>query len=518
MLTSELLVARKRGDSIRPVFAELNEENLEVAKKLIDTFKKLIGERKGELRETLEDLEGLGYDFRYVRGLSTLLERQSNFETHSAIQPSVARRRLFYSAAKKGIPVTLTSKIRILEEEAKELGVSIEDMETSLYADLEDESILTKFQPFETKRLVRTYNLSLVQTLLFRSSEMEFTASGNWQNIFRSIKWLGLIYTIQKNGVNYWVKVDGPISLFKLNTRYGTSLAKLIPHIIVARDWKIRAKVLRRKSDRRLLNLSLDSHRHKDYISVSTGVEEAYDSVVEQDFAKRFKTYQSSWKLTREPNPLITGRYVMIPDFLFEKAGIKIYMEVAGFWTPEYLRHKIKQLQELENVDMIVAANRSNACHQMDSLSWKLNIIYYRNKIPLQPVIKHLKSREDDLKRDQLKKIQGLELSFEDVIVELEDVARKLGVLKSVVEEFLKKRNVTGYLLLGDTLIKKDRLKIIEERLNERISEKTLNLEDAINLIEDWGGIKPILILEKLGYRIEWHGIDPQKAIVYKKL
>jgi hypothetical protein len=60
-------------------------------------------------------------------------------------------------------------------------------------------------------------------------------------------------------------------------------------------------------------------------------------------------------------------------------------------------------------------------------------------------------------------------------------------------------------------------LKNIEERLNERISEKTLNLKDATNLIEDWGGIKPILILEKLGYKIEWHGIDPKKAKVYKK-
>ena len=44
-----------------------------------------------------------------------------------------------------------------------------------------------------------------------------------------------------------------------------------------------------------------------------------------------------------------------------------------------------------------------------------------------------------------------------------------------------------------------------EERLNERIREKTLNLKDAINIVEDWGGIKPILILEKLGH-------DPAKA------
>jgi predicted nuclease of restriction endonuclease-like RecB superfamily len=27
----------------------------------------------------------------------------------------------------------------------------------------------------------------------------------------------------------------------------------------------------------------------------------------------------------------------MIPDFLFEKDGLKVYLEVVGLWTPEYL-------------------------------------------------------------------------------------------------------------------------------------------------------------------------------------
>jgi len=67
--------------------------------------------------------------------------------------------------------------------------------------------------------LVRRYNLGLTQTLLFRCAEMGFTASGNWQRIFRQVKWLGLIYTIQRRGGDHWVKVDGPVSLFKLSNR-----------------------------------------------------------------------------------------------------------------------------------------------------------------------------------------------------------------------------------------------------------------------------------------------------------
>lgn len=248
MLPSDLLVARRYRDTVRPAYAKLDEGNIESSGRLIALFETFQGRRKRELDEAVTGLEeASGRDYRHVRGLATLLERRCTFKVEAAVKPCEARESLFRTAAEEGIPATLEERGRILEEEAGRLDVSVEELEGSLYADLEEEQVLCEFQPVDAEGLIRLYNLGLTQTLLFRCTEMGFTASGNWQQIFRWIKWLGLIYTIQPQGGGYWVKVDGPVSLFKLGNRYGTSLAKLLPYITAARSWSVEALILERR-------------------------------------------------------------------------------------------------------------------------------------------------------------------------------------------------------------------------------------------------------------------------------
>ncbi|MFQ6053821.1 MAG: DUF790 family protein, partial [Candidatus Bathyarchaeia archaeon] len=518
VLPSDLLVARRYRDTIRPVYARLTEENLEFAERLIDLFKGFQGRRRRELEEAVEALEEDGHDYRFVRGLATLLERRCQFNVAATVSPAEARNRLFHASAKRGIPTTLEERRRLLEEEAARLEVSPWDLEESLYADLEEEQVLREFQPIDSGDLLRLYNLGLTQTLIFRASEMEFTASGNWQQIFRWLKWLGLIYTIQLQEKGYWVRVDGPVSLFKLGHRYGTSLAKLLPHIVAAADWSIQAWILRRRGDRRLLKLDLDSPRHSAYLKAKElPVREEYDSRVEESFAQRFNALRTGWRLTREPGPLPVGRHVMIPDFLFEKAGMRVYMEVAGFWTPEYLRHKLRQLREVEGVDMIVAADRAHACHQLDRLGKRLNIIYYKGRVPLRPILDHLRTREAELRHRQLERLRELELKPEGPVTTASELAQRLGVLEEAVKETLRHREIPGYRLLGDMLISDPTLEEIGRHIDERMGEGALTLKEAVSLVEELGGSRPSRILEHLGYSIVWYGIDPEKAQVRRK-
>ena len=519
MLPSNLLVARKYRDTIHPVYAKLNDVNLALAERLIQAFNDHLMKRKREVEEAIAGLEEQGYDYRFVRGLAVLLERRCQFEVEAAVNPRTLRSRLFHATSREGVPATLRERWRLLSEEAKHHDVSVQEVEDSLYADLDEELVLTAFNTIDADVLVRRYNLGLTQTLLFRSSEMEFTASGNWQRIFRGIRWLGLIYTIQRQRKDYWVKVDGPISLFKLGHRYGTRLAQIVPHIIASRDWSIRAQVLRRQSDRQLLNLKLDSRNHGAFLKEGeAGIEEAYDSLVEEDFAQRFNALRSGWRLIREPGPLSVGRHVMLPDFLFEKKGLRVYMEVAGFWTPEYLRHKLRQLEGVENVDMIVAADRSNACQQLDRLGRRLNVIYYKSKVPLRPILDHLNSRENALRETQRKRLRDRELKVEGPVTTTADIAEQLDVLEEAVKDVLQERRIPGYRLLGDVLISEATLNLIEERLTQRTGEGVLTLNEATQLIEELGGVRPTRILEALGYGIEWHGIDPNKARIRRKL
>jgi predicted nuclease of restriction endonuclease-like RecB superfamily len=520
VLPSELLVARRYRDSIRPAYAELDEENLGFASRLIDTFTSLRGRRRRELDETITALEeSSGRNYKYVRGLATLLERRCLFEVEAAFSPGEARDRLFRAAAATGIPTTLEDRRKILEAEAARLDLPVDRLEDSIYSDLDEELILREFQPLSPGDLIRLYNLGQTQTLLFKCSELEFTASGNWQLIFRWIKWLGLIYTIQQQGESYWVKVDGPVSLFKLGDRYGTSLAKLVPLIVAAPEWSIRSLILRRTGDRQLLRLELDSRRHDGYLRAEKPSEaEPYDSTVEQSFALRFNASRTGWSLTREPGPIPVGRQVMIPDFLLERAGMKVYMEVAGFWTPEYLRHKLEQLRRVDGVDMIVAADADHACQQLDSLGRKLDIIYYKDDVPLRPVLDHLRARESELKKDQLQRLQSGRLEVEGPAVSAAELAGRLGLLEEAVLEELRRREIPGYRLLGDILISESTLKLIAKSLEERMKEGLLTLREATELAERLGGAEPSRILEHLGYVIEWHGISPEKAEVHRRL
>ena len=519
MLPSDLLVARRYRDTIRPSYVKLTEENLVFARRLHEIFEACIGSRRRELEEAIRELEeesGRGY--RYVRGLATLLERRCQFRVEAVVAPDEVRQRIFHAAADNGIPTTLEERRRLLEEEAAQLDISAGELEDSLYADLEEEQILSKFLPVDAEDLVRLYNLGLTQTLLFRCTEMEFTASGNWQQIFRRIKWLGLIYTIQRQDEGYRVKVNGPVSLFRLGTRYGTSLAKLLPHIVAAPEWSVQAWILRRRGDHQLLKLELDSVRHAGYLrAVGPPWKEVYDSMVEESFAQRFNALKTGWRMTREPDVLPVGRSVMIPDFLLEKAGMKVYLEVAGFWTPEYLRHKLVQLQGVEGVDMIVAADRALAGQQLDSLGRKLDIVYYRGKVPLQPILRHLKAREAELKAGQMKQLQGKEIEIEGPVVSIAELAQRLGVLEDTMLENLRTRDIPGYLLLGDTLFGDSTLEGIGRRLDERMEDGALTLAEATELVEELGGTRPSRIMEHLCYTIEWRGINPDMAEVRRR-
>ncbi len=517
MLPSNLLITRRWRNKIRPVFARPNPENLGVARLLTCTYMDHVGRMVGELNEVLKDLEDLDYDYRYVRGLSTLLNRRCQLQSRATTDPIKARRQIFKIAHEDGLPTTQEARRLVLEKAALKLGVTVDELEVSLFGDLEHELLLKGFEPIEPEVLVKQYNLSLTQTLLFYSTELTFTVMENWQRIFRQIKWLGLIYTIWRSAVGYLVKVDGPISLFKLNRRYGTSLAKLLPLIIQSRRWSIKAKIFRSKGERLLLDLELNNKKHGEYMTpIEKPIDtEFYDSGVEKDFAGRFNALGTDWIVTREPEPIPVGKQVMIPDFGFQKAGIKVYMEVVGFWTPRYLQEKIKKLRLLHDVDMIVAVDRTLACHSMNQV--KLNVIYYNRRVPLRPVLAHLKAREEILVKQQTRRIRDESLIIQEPVVEIRELAEKMGVLEGAVKSFLSTKGFPGYVRLGDMFIKGSKLKEIQDKLQERLNNGVLYLGEATRIIEDAGGRKSTSVLDVLGYKIEWHGIDPKSAKIRRK-
>ena len=62
----------------------------------------------------------------------------------------------------------------------------------------------------------------------------------------------------------------------------------------------------------------------------------------------KFLKFSTGWNLVREPDPLIlSSGKAFIPDFVFEKYGVKVYLEIVGFWTEDYLKRKLEKIKDL---------------------------------------------------------------------------------------------------------------------------------------------------------------------------
>ena len=360
------------------------------------------------------------------------------------------------------------------------------------------------------------YNLGLTQTLLFDATELSFTASGNWQDLFHAIKKFGLIYEVyQDNGL--WVKIDGPGSLFKLTRRYGVGIAKLLPIIVANPEWTVRAKVLWRFTNE-ICDLKLESQKHSSLLKKQRLPTLTYDSSIEEDFASKFQALTTGWALKREPEPVTAGKQVIIPDFSLEKAGIKIYLEIVGFWTEEYLLRKIEKLKQVE-VKMLLLVNEALACEKLSALEKRplLDLIYYRDKISLAPILRYLQTKFEDVKSKEIKLLEGLSIRFTEPVVAFREFADRIGVSAEAARAFLVVSPPSGYVALADILVSNEKLLQIGDRIRVAISQSgKLPLKEAARIIEEEGVDDSANVLTMLGYRIRWRGINSEQAEVSK--
>ena len=74
MLTADLARSRTDGDTITPLFVDPTDKRYrETAAELIEIFTDHLGEPKGELEETIDELTIADTDYKIVQGLSKLL-------------------------------------------------------------------------------------------------------------------------------------------------------------------------------------------------------------------------------------------------------------------------------------------------------------------------------------------------------------------------------------------------------------------------------------------------------------
>jgi predicted nuclease of restriction endonuclease-like RecB superfamily len=502
MLTSDLLVTKISKGKIEPVYALLDQDTLEIARSVIGVFQEHVGRTYGELIEELEGIEEINY--RLIRGLAQILERRCVIETDSVIDPIAARRMIFEES--KGFITSEQERKKVLDKIAGKLSIEPEAMERALWADHEGNLVVKEFQTIAPEDLRRNYNLSLAQTLLFRATGMEIQIEDNYQPVFRKIKQLGLIYLIQDGKIS----LEGPTSLFKLTEKYGSAFAKLLPTIMDSSKWSLRASISRKTfQGKRIYDFTLDHTRRSIFGAELETAEIAFDSAIEKDF---YQLSFKGWIVKREPTVLKAGQYAFIPDFSLERNGTKIYVEIIGFWTPEYLKHKIQKLNDLqEKESMILLVNRNLACTGSEFQAD--NLLFYDRKIPHLEIIKILRRYEEKQQVEEIAKLKGMEISFgsDGSVISLGDVAKRYSVSIEALKEVMKGQKNPDYSLLGDQLVSNQVLETIQGELIGVTKHS-----DAINIFGKYGIRAHSQALTMLGYKVKWSGLDPDNAEIQK--
>jgi uncharacterized protein len=394
MLPTELLVHRLNGEEIIPKRLKLDDKHIALANELITCFQEALGKTQGALERLLLELEGDTPDYKIKRGLAYILKSSfCTFEIISPLEPEMLRSRVFALAAnsvssREMTQVTLT---KIADELTHELEREVlpEQVRDGLYADLSENRILTVFDAPKPEDLLHRYNLSQVQGVFYRASQLVLNAHrnvpGEYKLLFRYLKLFQLMAYIEGDADHgFTITIDGPTSLFNPSTRYGLAIAKLIPALLHVTKWSLSATLQTRdaytgnwRTGRFTLNSECGLVSH-----YAPG--KPYDSMIEASFADKWDSLKTAWVLEREVDLIPIPGSVMIPDFrLVHPDGRTFLLEIVGYWRPEYLQKKFSQVRRAASDNLILAiSERLN----LEKAGVKLNdvpakIIWFKDKL-----------------------------------------------------------------------------------------------------------------------------------------
>ena len=212
--------------------------------------------------------------------------------------------------------------------------------------------------------------------------------------------------------------------------------------------------------------------------------------------------------VTREPTILRTGRRVMIPDFRFERDEAAFYLEVVGFWTPDYLAEKLEKVRQVESEHPIVlAVNEALSCTEADFDGANVDeVSFYRDRIPVKPVIKRINEIDRRRTEAEVQELRRDEASIaDDRVVAVAALAAEYGVSPEVMVAYLESECSGG--LSNGRYVPPPVLAELKSEI-EQVDGDTL--ADVNRILAAYGVAQEIL--EEIGYEISYVSLAQEEA------
>ena len=314
------------------------------------------------------------------RAALRILDRLARDRPDYTVAPRALRERLFRAAAQ------CAERARVLVEVAREFGLGEQQLLEGLFADLPEERLLVPLpSTLEPLQLAILCNEQIVVELLQRALRVRIEARGQTRAVVRHAKWMGLlcVFGPDASEERAIVEVSGPYALFQHTRLYGRALASLVPRLARCDAYRLEADCVLpggREVGRLVLKSNDPIHPAREL--------PPYDSQVEERFARDFGKLALEWDLIREAAPIAAGSGMCFPDFLLRHrtTGEHYWVEIIGFWTPDYLHRKLAQLRAAGLSRLILCVDDSRRCApgELEGLG---AIVYYRRRIDPRSVL-----------------------------------------------------------------------------------------------------------------------------------
>ncbi len=384
MLTADLVLARKRGADLQlsRLDAKARARAVADADDLLRAHQAVVGRARDEVDAAIAEVVAAHDASPTVRrtldGLRKLLDDEATWSGPGEdVDPAAVRRAVFVaaSAARRATADDAWfDRDGVLASSGAAFGLTAEQTEQALYADLRAAQKLVSLPALSAEALVARWEAAQAQAVLLRAVRVVVhvacSSAGAVRALFRKLKFLRLLHEAQRLGEDepwpertthkkrrsgHRITIDGPFSLFESVTKYGLKLALVLPALEECDAFHLEADV-RWGPSRTPLTFRLDGGASRNTAAEQAPLPDEVATLVES-----FRGLAGhAWSVAPSPAILeLPGIGLCVPDLLFEHpTGARVHLEVLGYWSREAVWRRVELVEGGLREPMLFAVSK----------------------------------------------------------------------------------------------------------------------------------------------------------------
>jgi len=489
VLPQNLMPLRSRKGKLFITFQEDVTLFNEMQKILVDN----IGNKKKEIEKKFIEVEESNKNYKLAKAIKQYLLSNAIFKMDSPIDPVTIRKAVFEEAPDGAL--NDNERQKVFQKVSVKFYVEPEKIEQYLYSDIEDNYLLTGYEPIPIEELVKKFNGYILNSILFRANDIKITLPENMIELCANIAQQKVMYKMVLDKGVIYINIKAPSSLHHNQERYSIVVGNAISNIVTTSKWNIESEIfLGKAKKKKKLLLSMDESFSKFFIKNNP---QTY--LINPQLIKDLNNFYNL-KVVINKNPIVLENNIFVPDLAILNNEKIAYLEFLNFWDHSYIKEKEAILAKHEIAYFTIPLKEGNCGdiehESIDPKSINANIIGMMLK-----------------KKGFLQTQRESKAIVEEKIPELNDIL-SLGIVQSkyVEKSEMKKQLLEhGFIKKGTFYINP----IYEKEYTKKIESLMPNYSMVISFLESIH-VDPEPFLNMIGYKIIWRSFSKDDIIIRK--